>query len=111
LVLGAYVPWGGASRRPFPTPPPCPDSRHRRPPAGSRATLFAACSPDAWRLSLPTGGFFNADTRPAVLSPAQADGAAAAWLWDWSARQVKLPWEWDLPATPAVGAVAARSAL
>ncbi|GBG00471.1 hypothetical protein Rsub_13152 [Raphidocelis subcapitata] len=76
------------------------------PEQGARATLFAACSPDAWRASLHTGGFFNADTRPVVLSEAMLDDAAAEWLWDWSARRVKLPHEWNLPAAHVVGAAA-----
>lgn len=74
------------------------------PEQGSRASLYAACSPDAWRASLPTGGFFNADTRPVVLCPAMVDDEAAAWVWDWSARQVKLPGEWDLPTGRTSGA-------
>ncbi|KIZ02344.1 hypothetical protein MNEG_5614 [Monoraphidium neglectum] len=68
------------------------------PEQGSRATLKAACSPTAWRDSLPTGGFFNCDAKPAVLSDTVLDDKTAAWLWDWSARQVKLPADWDLPA-------------
>ena len=81
-----------------PPPSACP---------GARATLFAACSPDAWRASLRTGGFFNADTRPAVFSAAMLDDAAAGWLWDWSARRVQLPREWDVPAPSGGGGEAA----
>lgn len=64
--------------------------------AGARAQLYAACDPGAWAASAATGGFFDANARPAVLSPAQLDDGAAAWLWEWSAREVALPREWDL---------------
>jgi hypothetical protein len=79
--------------------PPPPLLHPPSPPPGARATLNAACSPDAWRLSAATGGFFNADTRPVLLAPAlQGDDAVAGWLWGWSAERVGLPDKWDLPA-------------
>jgi hypothetical protein len=101
---GAGCPNGSAATRPLPVGAA---GRHSDQPqrvasisisSGSRATLKAACSPTAWRDSLPTGGFFNCDAKPAVLSDTVLDDKTAAWLWDWSARQVKLPADWDLPA-------------
>jgi hypothetical protein len=69
------------------------------PEQGARASLYAATSPDAWGASLVSGGFFGADARPAVYSKAMQDDDAAARVWSWSAREVKLPEAWDLPSS------------
>lgn len=64
---------------------------------GARASVYAATSPSAPAEAAPTGGYFDANCTPLQPATPARDDAAAAWLWRWSAEQVALPRERDLP--------------
>jgi NAD(P)-dependent dehydrogenase (short-subunit alcohol dehydrogenase family) len=67
------------------------------PEQGARASLYAATAPDAPAVAAGTLGYINCNAKPVSPNKAAGDASLAAWLWQWSKEQVKLPQEWDLP--------------
>eukprot|EP00878_Enallax_costatus_P018821 GHUV01019836.1.p1 GENE.GHUV01019836.1~~GHUV01019836.1.p1 ORF type:complete len:340 (+),score=131.34 GHUV01019836.1:333-1352(+) len=68
------------------------------PDEGARASVYAATARDAPAVAAETLGYFNCNAKPIMPNKAAGDAALAAWVWQWSAQQVKLPQQWDLPA-------------
>jgi len=64
---------------------------------GARASVYCATSPTAPQEGAATAGYFDANCRPLAPSLAAQDPAAALWCWRWSAQQVGLPPQLDLP--------------
>eukprot|EP00877_Chromochloris_zofingiensis_P011833 jgi/Chrzof1/6903/Cz02g02220.t1 len=67
------------------------------PEQGSRASMFAATDPEAPKLASDVSAYFDAGAKPVTPSKQALDESLARWLWDWSAKTVKLPAEWNLP--------------
>ncbi|GAX83873.1 hypothetical protein CEUSTIGMA_g11298.t1 [Chlamydomonas eustigma] len=67
------------------------------PSQGSRASVFAATDKDALLEGWKSFGYFNSNCRPLQTSPAGQDMLQSQWMWKWSAEQVQLPPELDLP--------------
>ena len=71
------------------------------PSQGSRASVYAATGTKAAEEGMQTGGYFNSNCKPIHTSPSGSDMDQALWLWKWSAEQVHLPIDLNLPETVA----------
>ncbi|WIA09975.1 hypothetical protein OEZ85_010187 [Tetradesmus obliquus] len=69
------------------------------PEQGARATVYAASDPGAFAAAAATGGYLDCSAQPVQPHALAADPQLAAWLWQWSSQQVKLPQGWDLPVS------------
>jgi NAD(P)-dependent dehydrogenase (short-subunit alcohol dehydrogenase family) len=87
-------------------PPPAPlqpllraaaqPARPPRAPAGARATLHAASSPDAPKQARGTDGYFGSNCRPLLPGQAARQDFDCGWLWEWSSARVGLEAKYEL---------------
>lgn len=61
--------------------------------------MYAASDPGAFAAAAATGGYLDCSAQPVQPHALAADPQLAAWLWQWSSQQVKLPQGWDLPVS------------
>jgi NAD(P)-dependent dehydrogenase (short-subunit alcohol dehydrogenase family) len=71
------------------------------PSQGARSAVHCATSPDLDPPRFQGQSYFDSNCAAIPPSAAAADQELAAWLWGWSAAQVALPQERDLPPVAA----------
>ncbi len=75
-----------------------------------RSHFLSPISSRSFKLSAIFFAFLSSPCRPVGTSSAGEDMQQALWLWRWSAEQVQLPPERDLPEAPLPAAAAAAAA-